>query len=67
MFDRRLFLLVATGALVFAGTVVSPAAEHATLTHEGFEAAQKVGGRSWFTLRLPGARRAGRKTQFLVG
>ena len=43
MFDRRLFLLVATGALVFAGTVVSPAAEHAAFTHEGFEAAQKAG------------------------
>jgi hypothetical protein len=43
MFDRRLFLLVATGALVFAGTVVSPAAEQATFTHEGFEAAQKAG------------------------
>jgi len=43
MFDRRLFLLVATGALVFAGTVVSPAAEQAAFTHEKFEAAQKAG------------------------
>ena len=43
MFDRRLFLLVATGALVFGGTVVSPAAEHVAFTREGFEAAQKAG------------------------